>query len=136
MKSYKQFRIEQVERLEEEPITTAAVVGGLWKAAMYGLAAKGAYDTVQSVRKKEPWHQTASKAFSAIPMLGTKRTLASAAGQLYFGSKSNQNQNTHSNQNTKLSGQKLQNFNKKMNRPSNASAPDSQGNYWVRTGRE
>ena len=136
MKSYKQFRIEQVERLEEEPITTAAVVGGLWKAAAWAFAAKGAYDTAQSIRKKEPWHQTVSKGFSAIPMLGTKRAIVSGAGQLYFGSKSNQNQNTHSNQNTKLSGQKLKTYNQKMNRPANASAPDSQGNYWVRTGRE
>ena len=64
-------------------------------------------------------------------MLGTKRAIVSGAGQLYFGSKSNQNQNTHSNQNTKLSGQKLKTYNQKMNRPANASAPDSQGNYWV-----
>ena len=126
MKSYKQFRIEQVERLEEEPITTAAVVGGLWKAAMYGLAAKGAYDTVQSVRKKEPWQQTASKAFTAIPMVGGKRTAANLIGSHLLGREANK-----PHVQLKHHQQKLKNFNKKMNRPSNASAPDSQGNYWV-----
>ena len=136
MKSYKQFRIEQVERLDEVLPAIPPLLVGAGKALMYGLAAKGAYDTAQSIRKKEPWHQTVSKGFSAIPMLGTKRAIVSGAGQLYFGSKSNQNQNTHSNQNTRLSGQKLQDFNRKMNRPLNASAPDRQGNYWVRTGRE
>ena len=59
-------------------------------------------------------------------MLGAKRTIASVAGQYHFGREANK-----PHVQLKHNQQKLKNFNKKMNRPSNASAPDSQGNYWV-----
>ena len=126
MKSYKQFRIEQVERLDEVLPAIPPLLVGAGKALMYGLAAKGAYDTVQSIRKKEPWQQTASKAFTAIPAVGGKRIAANLIGSHYFGREANKPEVQ-----LKHNQQKLKNFNKKMNRPSNASAPDSQGNYWV-----
>ena len=126
MKSYKQFRIEQVERLDEVLPAIPPLLVGAGKALMYGLAAKGAYDTVQSIRKKEPWQQTASKAFTAIPMVGGKRTAANLIGSHLLGREANK-----PHVQLKHHQQKLKNFNKKMNRPSNASAPDSQGNYWV-----
>ena len=126
MKSYKQFRIEQVEVLNEVLPAIPPLVVGAGKALMYGLAAKGAYDTVQSIRKKEPWQQTASKAFTAIPMVGGKRTAANLIGSHLLDREANK-----PHVQLKHNQQKLKNFNKKMNRPPNASAPDSQGNYWV-----